>query len=77
MAHVDWVNHIRRGTAHDEAEACGISCLAGVMGREAAYSGATVNWDEISASKQDYLAEFKQELGKQDMEKCVVMVPGN
>ena len=23
------------------------------------------------------LAEFKQELGKQDMEKCVVMVPGN
>ena len=77
LEHVDWVNHIRRGTAHDEAEACGISCLAGVMGREAAYSGATVNWDEISASKQDYLAEFKQELGKQDMEKCVVMVPGN
>ena len=77
LEHVDWVNHIRRGTAHDEAEACGISCLAGVMGREAAYTGATVNWDEISASKQDYLAEFKQELGKQDMEKCVVMVPGN
>ena len=76
LEHVDWVNHIRRGTAHDEAEACGISCLAGVMGREAAYSGATVNWDEISASKQDYLAEFKQELGKQDMEKCVVPTPG-
>ncbi len=76
LEHVDWVNHIRKGTMHDEATECGISCLAGVMGREAAYSGATVNWDEISASKQNYLAEFKQELGKQDMEKCVVMVPG-
>ena len=77
LEHVDWVNHIRKGTAHDEATECAISCLAGVMGREAAYSGATGNWDEISASKQDDVAEFKQELGKQDMEKCVVMVPGN
>ncbi len=76
LEHVDWVNHIRKGEAHDEATECAISCLAGVMGREAAYSGGTVTWDEISQSPQDYLAEFKQELGKQDMDKCVVMVPG-
>ncbi len=42
LEHVDWVNHIRKGEAHDEAEGCAISCLAGVMGREAAYTGATV-----------------------------------
>ncbi len=76
LEHVDWVNHIRRGEAHDEATECAISCLAGVMGREAAYAGSTITWDEISKSSQDYLGDFKQELGKQDMDKCVVMVPG-
>ena len=76
LEHVDWVNHIRKGTAHDEATACAISCLAGVMGREAAYSGGTVTWDEMSKSAQDYMAEFKHELGKQDMDKCVVFTPG-
>ncbi len=30
LEHVDWVNHIRRGEAHDEATECAISCLAGV-----------------------------------------------
>ena len=76
LEHVDWVNHIRKGTAHDEATDCAISCLAGVMGREAAYAGSTVTWDEMSKSSQDYMAEFKHELGKQDMEKCVVFTPG-
>ena len=76
LEHVDWVNHIRKGTAHDEATDCAISCLAGVMGREAAYTGSTVTWDEMSKSSQDYMAEFKHELGKQDMEKCVVFTPG-
>ena len=76
LEHVDWVNHIRKGTMHEEATECGISCLAGVMGRESAYTGATVNWDEMSQSPIDYMSEFKHELGKQDMEKCVVPVPG-
>ncbi len=75
LEHVDWVNHIRKGTAHDEATACAISCLAGVMGREAAYTGATVTWDEISASNLDYMPE-KLELGKMDMSEYVVMVTG-
>ena len=75
LEHVDWVNHIRKGTMHDEASECGISCLAGVMGREAAYSGATVTWDEMSASQLDYMPE-KLELGKMPMENYVVMVTG-
>ena len=74
--HVDWVNHIRKGEAHDEAEECAISCLAGVMGREAAYTGATVTWDEISASALDYMPE-KLEMGPMDMSKYVVPVPGS
>ena len=75
LEHVDWVNHIRKGEAHDEAEYTGISTLAGVMGREAAYSGKTVTWDEISAAELDYMPE-KLELGKMDMSKYTVMVPG-
>ncbi|MBR3793389.1 MAG: Gfo/Idh/MocA family oxidoreductase [Alistipes sp.] len=75
LEHVDWVNHIRKGTMHDEASECGISCLAGVMGREAAYTGGTVTWDEISASNLDYMPE-KLELGKMPMQDYVVMVTG-
>ncbi len=75
LEHVDLINHIRRGTSHVEAEETVISCLAGVMGREAAYTGATVTWDEISQSPIAYLPE-KLELGAQDMSKHTVPVPG-
>lgn len=75
LEHVDWVNHIRKGEAHDEATGTAISSLAGVMGREAAYSGQTITWDEMSASELDYMPE-KLELGRMDMSKYVVEVPG-
>ncbi|MGP1476799.1 MAG: Gfo/Idh/MocA family protein [Phocaeicola sp.] len=75
LEHVDWVNHIRKGEAHDESEETGISSLAGVMGREAAYTGKTVTWDDITASELDYMPE-KLELGPMDMSKYTVPVPG-
>lgn len=75
LEHVDWVNHIRKGETHVEAGECGMSSLCGVMGREAAYTGATVTWDEMSASPLDYLPE-KLELGSMDMSKNTVPVPG-
>ena len=45
------------------------------MGRVAAYTGDTVEWDAISASELDLLPE-KLELGKMDMGKYTVPVPG-
>ena len=75
LEHVDLINHIRSGESHVEAEECVISCLAGIMGREAAYTGATVTWDEISQSDLSYMPE-KLELGKVDMSKYTVPVPG-
>ena len=75
LEHVDWVNHIRKGEAHVEAEECAISCLAGIMGREAAYTGDSVSWEEINASPIDYMPE-KLELGPMDMSKYTVAVPG-
>ena len=76
LEHVDWVNHIRKGEGHVEAGETGISSLAGVMGREAAYTGATVDWDTVSASELDYMPE-KLELGKMDMSQYTVRVPGS
>ncbi len=46
------------------------------MGREAAYTGKTVTWDEISASDMDYMPE-KLELGPMDMSAHTVPVPGS
>ena len=76
LEHVDLVNHIRKGEVFEEAEECAISTLAGIMGREAAYSGATIGWDEISASQIDY-SPVRLEMGKVDMSKYVVPVPGS
>lgn len=76
LEHVDWVNHIRKGEGHDESEETGISTLAGVMGREAAYTGQTITWDDITASEMDYLPK-KLELGSMDMSTYTVPVPGN
>ena len=73
---VDWVNHIRKGTAHDEATECAISSLVGVMGRESAYTGNTVTWDEISKSDLDYMPAVL-ELSKMDMSGYTVKVPGS
>jgi len=76
LEHVDWVNHIRRGTMHNEATATAESSLAGAMGRESAYTGKLINWDEFSASDLDLLpAELK--LGPMDMSGYVVRHPGS
>ena len=76
LEHVDWVNHIRKGTMYDEATECAISSLAGVMGRESAYTGRTITWDEMSKSDLD-LMPAKLELGDMDMESYKVAVPGS
>ena len=75
LEHVDWVNHIRKGTAHEEATECAISSLVGVMGRESAYKGSTITWDEISQSELNYLPE-NPVLGPMDMSAHQVEVPG-
>jgi predicted dehydrogenase len=76
LEHVDAFNQIRKGTSIDEATACAISCLAGVMGRESAYTGKTVTWDEMSKSDLDYMPA-KLEIGPMDMSQYTVRVPGN
>lgn len=76
LEHVDWVNHIRKGEVHVEAEECAMSSLCAIMGREAAYSGATTEWDTISAAEMDLVPEHL-ELGNMDMSQFKVPVPGS
>ena len=76
LEHVDWVNHIRRGEMHVEAEETAISSLSGAMGREAAYTGKAIIWDEITASTLDYMPE-RLEFGPVDMSRYTVPVPGS
>jgi predicted dehydrogenase len=75
LEHVDLINHIRDNKPINQAEETAISCLTAIMGRESAYTGAAVKWDEISNSTLSYLPE-KLEIGPMDMSKYVVMVPG-
>ena len=75
LEHADWVSHIRRGEAHEEATATAESSLCAVMGRESAYTGRTITWDDISASPLNYLPEHL-ELGPVDMSGYTVPTPG-
>ena len=75
LEHVDWVNHIRKGETHVEAEETAISCMAAIMGREAAYSGERVLWDNMVASDLSLMPE-KLEMGPVDMSQYKVPVPG-
>ena len=75
LEHVDAINHIRKGEGLDEATACAMSTLAGIMGRESAYTGKTVTWDEMSQSEMSLVPENPQ-MGPMDMSKYKVPVPG-
>jgi len=55
--HADLILSIRTGTPLNEAEAVAFSTLTGIMGRESAYSGKTITWDEALQSKQDFTLE--------------------
>ena len=75
LEHVDAINHIRKGESLDEATACAMSTLAGIMGRESAYTGQTVTWEQMSQSEMNLVPENPQ-MGPMDMAKYKVPVPG-
>jgi predicted dehydrogenase len=60
--HLDLINSIRNGTQLNEARAIAESTLTGIMGRESAYSGRSVEWDEILNSERK-LGPEKYEMG--------------
>ena len=76
LEHVNLVNHIRSNTPIDQASETAVSNMAAIMGRESAYSGAQTTWDEMVSSSLDH-TPADLSLGKMDMSKFTVPVPGN
>ncbi|HWV99673.1 MAG TPA: Gfo/Idh/MocA family oxidoreductase [Candidatus Acidoferrum sp.] len=71
--HQDLIDSIRAGKPLNEAEAVAESTLTGIMGRESAYSGRSVEWDEVMNAKTR-LGPEKYELGSLPFPE--VAVPG-
>jgi hypothetical protein len=61
--HQDLIASIRAGKPLNEAKTVAESTLTGIMGRESAYSGRSVEWDEVLNSK-NRLGPEKYELGQ-------------
>ncbi|HWX20360.1 MAG TPA: Gfo/Idh/MocA family oxidoreductase [Candidatus Binatia bacterium] len=60
--HQDLIDSIRAGKPLNEAKAVAESTLTGIMGRESAYSGRSVEWDELLNSPTR-LGPAKYEMG--------------
>lgn len=76
LEHVNLINCIRKNTPLEQASETAISNLAGIMGRESAYTGLEITWDAISASPLDY-RPVDLNIGNMDMLSFTVPVPGS
>ncbi|MDL2213378.1 Gfo/Idh/MocA family oxidoreductase [Bacteroides sp. OttesenSCG-928-E20] len=76
LEHVNWINHIRSGNPIEQASETAISNMAAIMGRESAYTGAQITWEQMTAAPQDY-TPADLNMGKMDMSGFTVPVPGS
>ncbi|MDR1372165.1 MAG: Gfo/Idh/MocA family oxidoreductase [Dysgonamonadaceae bacterium] len=66
LEHVNWINHIRSGKPIEQASETAVSNMAAIMGRESAYTGKLINWDDMTAAAQNLIPEdldFVKKLG--------------
>lgn len=76
LEHVNWINCIRGNKPIEQASETAVSNMAGIMGRESAYSGQMVTWDAMIAAPLDYTPKDLN-IGKMDMSGFKVPVPGS
>lgn len=72
--HVEIIQSIRDGNPVNEARQVAEATLTAIMGREAAYSGREITWEEVMNSNQDYSLP-KYDLGE-NMPMPAVAMPG-
>ena len=75
LEHVDLIDSIRTNRGVEQATETALSNMAGIMGREAAYTGQVVGWDEMTASPQNLMPADLCLTGRMDMS-IVIPVPG-
>jgi hypothetical protein len=75
LEHVNMVNCIRKNTPIQQATEAAVSNMAGLMGRESAYTGLETTWEGMTSSGLD-LTPPDLNMGTMDMSQFVVPVPG-
>jgi predicted dehydrogenase len=75
LEHVNLVNHIRDNQPISHAEATAVSTLTAIMGRQSAYTGKDVTWDDIIGSDLNLLPPDLT-LRNVDLSKYPIPVPG-
>ena len=76
LEHVNWINHIRSNQPIEMASDLAIANMAGVMGRESAYTGKKYDWEGITAMDMDFTPADLDLTKKMNMTGFVVPVPG-
>lgn len=74
--HIHFVESIRLNKKINQAEDLAYSNLVAILGREAAYTGKPINWDEIMVSNLRYGPETYEMGPLPDYHEGVVPVPG-
>ncbi|MCD4710938.1 MAG: Gfo/Idh/MocA family oxidoreductase [Bacteroidales bacterium] len=74
--HIDLVNAIREGKQIVEAEETAISVLTAIMGRQSAYTGTKVTWEDMMGSDLQLGPKGELSLGPVDM-KAVIPIAGS
>ena len=73
---VNWINHIRAGKPIEQASELAISTMMAIMGRQSAYTGQAVTWDEMTTSDLDLTPNDLSYEARMDMSGYKVPVPG-
>ena len=74
--HIHLVESIRKNKKINQAEDLAMSNLVAILGREAAYTGKSIKWDEVMASGLRYGPEEYKMGPLSDYQEGVVPVPG-
>ncbi|HZH72491.1 MAG TPA: Gfo/Idh/MocA family oxidoreductase, partial [Mariniphaga sp.] len=74
--HIHLVESIRMGKKINQAEDLAYSNMVAIMGREAAYTGKAITWDEIMSSSLRYGPEIYEMGPLPDYHEGVVPIPG-
>ena len=76
LEHVNWINYIRAGKHINQAPETAVANMMALMGRESAYTGLEVTWEQMTTSDMDLTPKDLTLDGKMDMSVFKVPVPG-
>jgi predicted dehydrogenase len=68
LEHVNWINHIRSGKPIEQASETAVANMYAIMGRESAYTGKKVTWQEMTASPLDLYPKDLDLVKKMDVQ---------